>query len=79
MKVTIEYCMQWNYEPRAFRLREEVSHKYPEQIEDFNMIQSGGGVFEVSVNDSLIFSKKSLNRFPEDGEIIELVKRFGLI
>ncbi len=43
------------------------------------MIQSGGGVFEVSVNDSLIFSKKSLNRFPEDGEIMELVKRFGLI
>lgn len=38
------------------------------------LIASGGGVFEVSVDGSLIFSKKKLGRFPEDGEIQKLIR-----
>ena len=30
------------------------------------MIPSSGGVFEVTVNESLIFSKKQLGSFPDD-------------
>jgi len=37
------------------------------------LIASSGGVFEVKVDDELIFSKKSLNRFPEEGEIEGLI------
>lgn len=33
------------------------------------MKPSGGGVFEVSVDGTLIFSKKQLGRFPEPGEV----------
>jgi len=33
------------------------------------MIPSGGGVFEVVADGDLVFSKKSLGRFPEDGEV----------
>jgi hypothetical protein len=32
-------------------------------------------VFEVVADGQLIFSKKSLNRFPEDGEVAGLLKR----
>ena len=46
---------------------------------EVELIESGGGVFEVTVNDSLIFSKKELDRFPNENEISELVERFGLI
>ena len=38
------------------------------------MIPSGGGVYEVVVDDALIFSKKALERFPEDGEISRLIE-----
>lgn len=38
------------------------------------MIPSGGGVFEVIKNNQLIFSKKKLDRFPNDGEIIDLIE-----
>jgi len=31
------------------------------------MRPSSGGVFEVTLNGSLIFSKKKLGRFPKDG------------
>jgi selenoprotein W-related protein len=42
--------------------------------EDSTLIQSSGGVFEVQDRDFLIFSKKELGRFPEDGEILEIVR-----
>ncbi len=38
------------------------------------MIKGSGGVFEVMLNGQLIFSKKSLERFPEDGEVLGLVR-----
>ena len=37
-------------------------------------IPSSGGVFEIIVNGSLIFSKKQLGRFPNDGEIVQLIR-----
>jgi len=33
------------------------------------LIPSGGGVFEVEIDGILVFSKKELDRFPEDEEI----------
>ena len=38
------------------------------------LVASGGGVFEITVNGKLIFSKKSLDRFPEDGEVLGLIR-----
>ena len=38
------------------------------------MIPTSGGVFEIIVNGSLIFSKKQLGRFPEEGEIVKLIE-----
>ena len=37
------------------------------------MIPSGGGVFEVTVDDTLVFSKKQLGRHAQPGEILRLI------
>jgi len=37
-------------------------------------VRSSGGVFEISVDGQLRFSKKALGRFPTDEEIDALVK-----
>ena len=39
---------------------------------DVELVKSGGGVFEVTVDDRLVFSKKALGRFPEPGELASL-------
>jgi len=39
------------------------------------MIPSSGGVFEVTVDDRLVFSKKALGRHAERGEILELIRQ----
>jgi len=52
-------------------LESELEQIYPDA--KIILISSGGGVFEVMVDDQLIFSKKSLDRFPEKGEIANLI------
>mgnify|MGYP005722620469 FL=1 len=71
MKISIEYCAMWNYLPKASSLEVELKNNFPQA--NISLISSGGGVFEISLNGNLIFSKKALNRFPEDGEIKKLV------
>ena len=71
MNISIEYCTQWNYEPNALSLRDELVSKFGITSE---LIESGGGVFEIRANGHLIFSKKELSRFPEEGEIKDLIE-----
>ena len=71
MKISIEYCSIWNYLPKASSLESELEQIYPGA--EIKLVSSGGGVFEVMVNGNLIFSKKSLDRFPEKGEIVNLI------
>ena len=57
--------------PKASSLEVELKNNFPQA--DISLISSGGGVFEISLNGDLIFSKKALNRFPENGEIKKLI------
>jgi selT/selW/selH-like putative selenoprotein len=39
-----------------------------------DLIASGGGVFEITVDGALLFSKRSLGRFPAEGEVVRLIR-----
>ncbi|MBU5427661.1 Rdx family protein [Tissierella pigra] len=45
-----------------------------QKISEVILYPSSGGVFEVTFNDELIFSKKELDRYPEENEIEEIVR-----
>lgn len=68
-KISIEYCTGWGYVPKAMELAEYLLKKYKNEIESLTIIPSSGGVFEVTSDDKLIFSKKEMKRFPEIDEI----------
>jgi selenoprotein W-related protein len=44
------------------------------QIESLRLIPASGGKYEVVVNGELLFSKKSLGRHAEPGEVYGLIK-----
>jgi len=71
MKITIEYCGVWNFEPRAASLADQIKTQFDLQPE---LIRSGGGVFEIEIDKELVFSKKAEDRFPEDEEILAMIK-----
>lgn len=45
---------------------------------DVTLVQSSGGVFEVAIDATPIFSKKQLRRHAEPGEIVQRVRAAGL-
>lgn len=47
-----------------------LTKKYGAEVK---LLPSEGGVFEVVVDGNLIYSKKELNRFPEEGEVESLI------
>jgi selT/selW/selH-like putative selenoprotein len=55
-------------------LGEELTSVFGAEVE---LVASSGGVFEIVVDKQLIFSKKSLQRFPEEGEIVLLLQAGG--
>lgn len=73
-KIKIEYCIAWGYLPKAVSLTEKILRQYKHNLVGLELIPSAGGVFEVKFNEKLIFSKKKLGRFPQDGEVEELVQ-----
>jgi selenoprotein W-related protein len=52
----------------------EVELKTKFEHVNIELISSGGGVFEVTLDNNLIFSKKALERFPEEGEVEKLIR-----
>ena len=57
-------------------MRESIQSKFGVNAE---LIKGTGGVFEVSLNNSLIFSKKELDRFPEENEIEDLIEGYEFV
>jgi selenoprotein W-related protein len=54
----------------------DLLKSYESQIESITLIPSSGGVFEVTVDDSRIFSKAALGRHAEPGEIARLLNQY---
>jgi selenoprotein W-related protein len=45
------------------------------RLRSIELVPSTGGRFEVTVNETLVFSKAALGRHPEPGEVLGLVER----
>lgn len=41
--------------------------------DEITLLKGGGGVFEITVDGALCYSKKKLKRFPSDAEIDALI------
>ncbi len=51
----------------------ELLEKYGTDIKSLTLMPSGGGVYEVTLDKKLVFSKKKLDRFPELKEITDII------
>jgi selenoprotein W-related protein len=53
-------------------LAAEIREAFPHA--EVTLMQSSGGVFEVDVDGRRVFSKKSLGRHAQPGEVLRLIK-----
>jgi len=73
--VQIEYCVPCDYSDHALKVSRELLKKFQHDINSLTLITGSKGIFDIKINDKLIFSKKKLNRFPDTGEVSELLKK----
>lgn len=55
-------------------MTDELLKAYETSIESLELVPSTGGVFEVDINGTRIYSKKATGRHAGPGEIMDLVK-----
>ena len=72
MKIT--YCTQCRWLMRAAWMAQELLSTFDTDLQEVALVPGTGGIFEVHLNDELLFSRKNANRFPESKELKQLVR-----
>ena len=65
-EVEIYYCNEWNFQGVAAGLAEELKENLGIEAK---LIEDRDGIFDVFVDESLVFSLSEAGRFPQPGEI----------
>ncbi|MCP4139781.1 MAG: SelT/SelW/SelH family protein [Chloroflexi bacterium] len=53
----------------------ELVENLEDRIEEITLVPSGGGKFEITVNENLVYSKLKTKRHAEAGEVLALVRK----
>jgi len=72
--VEISYCTQCRWLLRAAWLAQELLTTFEQDLYSVALKPGTGGIFEITLNGQLIFSRKEAGRFPEAKEIKQLVR-----
>ncbi|MCH7699100.1 MAG: Rdx family protein [Chloroflexi bacterium] len=72
--VSITYCIICNFRGRAAWLAQELLAAHEGELKQVTLVPDEGGVFEVRINDELVFSRRRDDRFPEPREVKDALR-----
>ena len=72
--LTIEFCMMWNYAPKAASFAEQLFNHFRSDIGQLKLVPSSGGAFEITVGEDKIYSKLDTGVFPDVNQIITIIE-----
>lgn len=72
--IEITYCTQCRWLLRAAWLAQELLTTFEQDLAGVSLRPGSNGIFDISLNQKLIFSRKEAGRFPEAKEIKQLVR-----
>jgi selenoprotein W-related protein len=72
--VEITYCTQCRWLLRAAWLAQELLTTFEQDLYSVALRPGTGGIFEITLNEQLIFSRKQAGRFPEAKEVKQLIR-----
>ncbi len=68
--VQIEYCVPCGHLPRAMDVQKSILERFGQRVEGVKLKTGAGGVFVISVDDQVIYSKPA--EFQLDGVLSEI-------
>ncbi len=72
--MNIEYCTQCRWLLRAAWLAQELLTTFEADLKAVSLQPGTGGIFEVRLNNVVIFNRKQAERFPESKELKQLIR-----
>lgn len=73
-RVTIEYCTQCRWMLRAAWMAQELLTTFGERLTEVALRPGTGGIYEIHLDDAVIFSRAQAGRFPEAKEIKQAIR-----
>jgi selenoprotein W-related protein len=73
-RIEIEYCTQCRWLLRAAWMAQELLSTFEQEIGGVTLVPGTGGVFEIQVAGTRIWSRKDQSGFPEIKELKRLVR-----
>jgi len=73
-KVEIIYCKQCRWLARSAWMAQKLLTTFDEEISELSLVPGTGGIFEVKVNNKILWSLKKEGRFPEIKELKKFVR-----
>lgn len=70
----IEYCTQCRWLLRAAWIAQELLITFETELGGITLVPGTGGIFEVRLNNDIIFSRKEEGHFPESKELKQRVR-----
>lgn len=72
--IEITYCTQCRWLLRAAWLAQELLTTFEGDLLSVALKPGSNGIFDITVNQQLVFSRKDAGRFPEAKEVKQLVR-----
>ena len=73
-RIQITYCTQCHWLLRAAWMAQELLSTFTTDLAEVALAPGSGGVFDVRLNQELIFSRAQQKRFPDAAELKQLVR-----
>ncbi|MBP6386981.1 MAG: SelT/SelW/SelH family protein [Pseudarcicella sp.] len=74
-KIIIEYCPKCGWLLRSAWLAQELLTTFQEELAEVTLRSSGtGGLFQITLDDIVVFDRKIAGHFPEAKEIKQIVR-----
>ncbi len=73
-RVEIEYCTQCRWLLRAAWMAQELLTTFEQELREVALVPGSGGIFEVRVEGTTVWSRKERERFPDMKELKQLVR-----
>ncbi|MGO8753247.1 MAG: SelT/SelW/SelH family protein [Thermoguttaceae bacterium] len=73
-RVEIVFCTQCRWLLRAAWMAQELLTTFSEELGEVALVPGTGGIFEIRLDDVLLWSRKEQGRFPEIKELKQLVR-----
>jgi len=73
-KIEIQFCTQCKWLLRSTWMAQELLTTFDGEISELSLIPGTGGVFEVTANGNVVWSRKEKGRFPDIKELKKAVR-----